>query len=289
MIAILGNASGIVLGREARAGGWRRLAAAFAALLLGLPLGAGAASPATEDSCATCHSDPELLVTNKKLYEYYQQWQASIHKEEGVSCSDCHGGNPRSNDKTVAHGKGVASSDPDSGIYYQAIPETCGACHDDILEGFSKSNHFRHLVTKKQEKQGPTCVTCHGAINVDILTVNSVQESCARCHNETRGIHPEIPEKAHRLLNRFLSIHRFYRYISTNAEPEEAKAFFGEIDVKLRKLSVTWHTFDIAAVEQQTGDVLAVLKAKRDEIRQRRRAGTAEAEAAAAGDGGGRR
>lgn len=245
------------------------LAAALAVLSLGSgPVLAGAAE-GEQSGCADCHGDPEYLVTNKKLYEYFQQWNDSVHKQEGVTCDDCHGGDPRATDKRRAHGSGVGSADPDSGIYYKAVPETCGQCHDEILEGFRKSHHFQHVVKKGEELQGPTCVTCHGAINVDILNVTSVEQSCARCHNETRANHPEIPERARYLLNRFLSIHRFYRYITTNAEPEEAGAFFRDLDPRLQRLSVTWHTFDIDAAEKETGEVLALLKAKRDEIRNR--------------------
>jgi len=95
--------------------------------------------------------------------------------------------------------------------------------------------------------------------------------SCERCHNEKSGNHPENPEKAQDILNRFLSIHRFYRYITVRAEPQEAKAFFGMIDPKMEELSVTWHTFDLEKIDKKTADVLALMKAKRDELRSRRR------------------
>jgi hypothetical protein len=244
------------------------------ALVIGaavLVTGAGAGLAwAGADSCVVCHRDPELLVTNKKLYDYYQQWDASVHKQEEVTCDDCHGGNPRARDKQAAHAEGVGAADPDSGVYFKTVPETCGTCHDEILEGFRQSHHFEHLEKIGDEKQGPTCVTCHGSINVDVLNVVSVAESCARCHNSETGTHPEIPEKARGLMNRFLSIHRFYRYVGIRAEPEEASAFFRELDPRLSRLSVIWHTFDVDAVDKETGEVLGILKAKRDEIRRRR-------------------
>jgi hypothetical protein len=221
----------------------RRLAAlSLAALLLGLGSFEDARA-AEKDSCATCHSDPEFLVTNKKLYDYYQQWDGSIHDQEEVTCDDCHGGNPRATDKKKAHASGVGAADPKSGIHYTAIPETCGQCHDDILEGFQESEHFAHV------------------------------EKCARCHNQKSENNPEVPEEARHLLNRFLSIHRFYRYITTNAESDEASAFFRDLDPRLHDLTVTWHTFDLEAVEEGTGEVLKTLKAKREEIRARRSKG----------------
>jgi hypothetical protein len=139
-----------------------------------------------------------------------------------------------------------------------------------MLDGYRQSNHFEHLIAEAQQAQGPSCVTCHGSINVGILNVESVEDACARCHNQESDNHPENPQKATLILNRFLSIHRFYRYIAVRAEPEEARDFFQVIDARVHHLSVTWHTFDLPAIEEETKQVLALLKAKRDEIRQRR-------------------
>jgi hypothetical protein len=68
----------------------------------------------------------------------------------------------------------------------------------------------------------------------------------------------------------FLSIHRFYRYISIRAEPEDAALFFVDVDAKLGQLSQTWHTFDLEQIEEETAELLALLKGKREEIRKQR-------------------
>jgi formate-dependent nitrite reductase cytochrome c552 subunit len=222
------------------------------------------------DTCVECHSNPKFLVTNKKLYDYYQQWTSSVHRQEDVSCVDCHGGDSATSNKNEAHGGAVAEATEVSGVNFRNIPDTCGGCHEGILEGFRKSAHFEHVAAKEQEAQGPTCVTCHGSINVGILNVNSVEEACTRCHNRESDNHPENPAKARLILNEFLSIHRFYRYITIRTEPEEGKAFFEDVDLKLRRLSVTWHTFDLPKIEEELEEVLALLKAKRDEVRRRR-------------------
>jgi nitrate/TMAO reductase-like tetraheme cytochrome c subunit len=244
------------------------LALAFA--FVGPGRSAGGAETEAEDACIACHRDPDFLVENKKLYDYFQQWDGSIHGREGVSCDECHGGDPKTAQKDKAHGEGVAASDTSSGIHYRNIARTCGKCHEDILEGFQKSDHFEHVAAKGEDKQGPTCVTCHGSIDAEILDVNSVEATCARCHNLETDNNPEIPEKARYVLNKFLSIHRFDRYITTRAEPDDASEFFADLDPKLRRLSVTWHTFDLDAIEASTAEVLDVLKAKRDEIRRNR-------------------
>jgi nitrate/TMAO reductase-like tetraheme cytochrome c subunit len=229
-----------------------------------------------ENSCETCHRNPDFLVTNRKLHEYYQEWSGSVHRQEDVTCDDCHGGDATTSDKAKSHDDGIGAADPSSGIHYKNVVDTCGTCHEDILEGFRKSDHFEQVEKEEGEEQGPTCVTCHGAINSEVLNVNSVADACAQCHNEESDNHPENPEKAKAILNRFLSINRFYRYITIRAEPEEGREFFQKLDPKLQHLSMTWHTFDLEKIDEETRAVLAMLTAKRDEIRARRKKTTAK-------------
>ena len=139
----------------------------------------------------------------------------------------------------------LEASDSVSAVNFRNIPGTCGTCHEEIYEGFRKSEHFGHVVAEGQEAQGPTCVTCHGSINVAVLNVNTVEETCSRCHDEAGENHPETPERARSLLNRFLSIHRYYRYITVRGDPAETKGFFDAVDAQIHALSVTWHTFDL--------------------------------------------
>lgn len=237
-----------------------------ALLLLSLaPFGSSSEEEAT-DSCVDCHSKGAFLVTNKKLYDYFQRWGSSVHKQEGVTCGDCHGGDPRSSDKGKAHGGDLDAAKAKSAVNFRNIPKTCGGCHEDIYEGFRESTHFEHVVSKDQEDQGPTCVTCHGSINVAVLNVNTVGDTCRKCHNEETQNSPENAEEARALLNRFLSIHRYYRYITRRGDPAETKQFFDEFDAQIRDLSVTWHTFDLDAIGEKTEAVLHQLRVKREEI-----------------------
>jgi nitrate/TMAO reductase-like tetraheme cytochrome c subunit len=236
--------------------------------ILSLSLAAVRSSSAEEvkNSCVECHSKASLLVTNKKLYDYFQRWRSSIHEQEGVTCVDCHGGDPRSSDKEKAHGGTLDPARAKSAVNFRNIPATCGKCHEDVYRGFRESAHFEHIVNKNQEDQGPTCVTCHGSLNVAVLTVNTVEETCRRCHNEETENSPENPEEARALLNRFLSVHRYYRYITRRGDPVDTRQFFEKVDAQIHDLSVTWHTFDLDAIGEKTEAVLHELRAKREEI-----------------------
>jgi hypothetical protein len=254
---------------------------ARASLLLPLvalpPLELSASEP-EKDSCVDCHSDPDLLVKNKKLYDYFQEWNASVHKQEDVSCSDCHGGNPEADDKDAAHGGELTGSAASSPVNFRNIPGTCGECHDEIYGAFRKSRHFEQLLAKEQEEQGPTCVTCHGSINVAALDVITVRQACARCHNDETGNHPDIPLEAEGLLNGFRSIHRFYRYIGVKGDQEKSREFFGTVDPRIHALAVNWHSFDLESIAEQTDWVLLVMKVKRDAVRAEVRARSAVSE-----------
>lgn len=218
------------------------------------------------DSCVDCHGQESFLVTNKKLYDYFKQWETSVHRQEGVTCVDCHGGNPKVRDKDAAHGTDLAGSKASSAVNFRNIPRTCGECHKDVFRGFRESAHYEHLIAKDQEQQGPTCVTCHGSINVAVLNVNTVESTCAKCHNEKTENGVENPKRARDLLNHFLAVHRYYRYISVRLDSPDSKDYLKQIDKQLHELSIAWHTFDLDEIERQTDTILASLKEKREEV-----------------------
>jgi len=220
------------------------------------------------ESCVRCHSDPDFLVTHPKLYEYYQDWQRSIHAQEGVTCFDCHGGDPDASDARKAHAEFTGADGKRDAVYFSRVHQTCGDCHEEILEAYTRSKHYERM--KKDEvgkRHGPTCVTCHSSMNTLVLDVNSVEAACARCHNSETEIDPKVPAEARDALNKFLSIDRFHRYIVARMEPAQAGLFFREIDSRVASLSVLWHTFDLDRIRAETQQVIDVMRTKRDEIR----------------------
>jgi hypothetical protein len=246
-------------------------AAVFTVLLSSGPAwGAEPAAPRARSSCVDCHSSPRFMVQNKKLYDYYQGWRLSIHEQEKVTCVDCHGGNPRAADKQAAHGdQGMSASVTSSPISYQNVPGTCAKCHDEVYRNFKRSKHFEHLTAKKQEEQGPNCVTCHGSVNTTVLNVTTVRATCEKCHNNETDNHPEIPEQAEDVLSQFLSIQRYNRYLVQKGDPAQVKAMFKILAPRIKRLNDSWHTFDLEKVSDQTQDMINFLKAQREQMDQR--------------------
>ncbi|MDH5751697.1 MAG: cytochrome c3 family protein [Deltaproteobacteria bacterium] len=252
--------------------GWMLAFAAAGALLVfcvaaGLP---GVALAETKpNTCVECHSNEDFLVTNKKLYDYFEEWKVSVHSAENVGCVECHGGNPEAKDKDKAHPEGsLRASDENSPTYYLNIPNTCANCHKDEFKQYKTSKHFEELKESKAVKHGPTCVTCHGSVSTGVLNVNNVKKTCQFCHNTKKDIAPEVPNIAEKVLHDMLSINRYYRYIITRSNPKDAKAFMEKADPQIRNLSVQWHAFDLKKVQSTSEELLSKMKKKRNEMRK---------------------
>lgn len=166
-----------------------------------------AAKPAAEahapsDECMTCHLDaetPEALA-----------YRNDIHRARGVTCADCHGGDPHSDDQDAAMNKakgfiGVPKKD--------RIPLLCGSCHGgqdsgftsryklkNVLADYHGSEHERSL---EANPRGAQCVSCHGVHNIVAVTdpkspvhTSHVVETCAKCHGDARymrDFNPTLP------------------------------------------------------------------------------------------------
>lgn len=154
-----------------------------------------------KDSCIECHvklegrfGDPARLIKD------------DIHKQNGLSCNDCHGGDPSQDDKNAA-------KDPRKGFIGKPkptdIPAFCGKCHNDanLMKKFNPAlrvDQEKEYLTsvhgqllKKGEQRVATCVSCHGvhgirAISDPLSAVypSNVAETCAKCHASSDYMSP---------------------------------------------------------------------------------------------------
>ncbi len=239
-------------------------------LVLGAAPAAGQGEP--QESCIDCHSDTRFLVRNKKLYDYFRGWERSVHALEGVTCADCHGGNPRATERKQAHGgASMGSAAKGSALNYRNVPDTCAKCHEDIAAAYRTSLHAEALEASGDEQQGPNCVTCHGSVNTTLLSVATVRATCEQCHNEKTDNSPEVPSRAEHVLNHFLSINRYYRYIHRKSAPADVHAFHQEIDPVLEELAAQWHTFDLDSIDERTELLVRDLKKRRQGLGRKAR------------------
>ncbi len=147
-----------------------------------------ASSPAlpAEGACVKCHTQ-----STGRAEEVVRLHSSSAHGRAGVSCDDCHGGDPTQTDKVKAHSSNFTGK-PDR----SATLMMCGVCHAPQLAQFKTGEHF-------PEKQGiprVDCAECHGAHSVgNPPETFSLGQFCVSCH----GLEylPPLPQQFQDILN----------------------------------------------------------------------------------------
>jgi len=129
-----------------------------------------AAEAQEEEVCVTCHEMFKGDIPN--LYHPVELWRQSSHKAHGVTCTGCHGGNPKDEAESMSTpdfiGKPPAST----------IPFMCGKCHTDIKEEYLSG---AHSFTSGSHR--PTCITCHNSHNIQSPVLeNIIKNRCISCH-----------------------------------------------------------------------------------------------------------
>lgn len=240
-------------------------------LLLGLgsfmPVTIAVAAP--NNSCIECHKD---LPAGSYAGHKFSDYTGSVHDRNGVRCEACHGGDPVHADRTAAH-KGVfRSGDPKSAVYFRNLPQTCGKCHGEELVNFSRSRHYAEL---KTSGRGPSCVTCHGSMGTFILTSGQIREFCTVCHNNQRGILPNIPGEVENVLSMMELADTLVSWSEEFvAEAHKSKKGTSESEKQLaiarntiKHAKLTWHTFRLEDVTNKIKDAYTAAKKAREGIR----------------------
>ena len=138
-------------------------------------------------ACVTCHS-----FLGGQLARPVGEWTASVHRQNGVTCDLCHGGNAgiavgnirNLSGQEFADRKSRAMSKSRGFIGRPAGREMfamCGRCHSNSVGRYAGSIMGRAYL---EGKGGPSCVVCHNAHN-NIMP--AVPQVCQSCHKDTTG------------------------------------------------------------------------------------------------------
>jgi len=175
------------------------LIALFFSLFLAV---AAIAQPQT--SCIRCH-DSDLFSAEDRAK--VKAFHADVHAQAGLSCHDCHGGNPDPKIEDM-----VTAMDPQ---YKPApfigrpkrtdIPAFCGKCHSsaafmkrfnpaarvDQVTEYASSMHGKLLA--KGDEQVATCIDCHSVHGIrskadpeSPVYPTHVAETCSHCHSDAK-------------------------------------------------------------------------------------------------------
>jgi cytochrome b6 len=148
------------------------------------------AADAAETSCTICHAGKAEA----------KAFAGDVHASVGLSCHDCHGGNP----DPALGGDLAAAMEGVTVPKRTAVPEFCGRCHssaefmrrfapaarvDQVAEYWS-SGHGKQL--RKGEDRVATCIDCHSVHGIRRRTdpdspvhPTHVAETCRHCHSNS--------------------------------------------------------------------------------------------------------
>jgi predicted CXXCH cytochrome family protein len=164
-----------------------------------VPLALAAPLAAQKDSCVDCHAGLEA-----ELKAPVDGFAADVHKQFGLGCASCHGGNPAQDDVTLAKDKTFRGSPKRA-----EIPEFCGTCHAnsafmrqynpnlrvDQLDLFWTSRHGK--LVKSGDAAAAVCTSCHGVHGIQTANFPksatfawNIPETCGRCHSDAALMKP---------------------------------------------------------------------------------------------------
>jgi len=211
-----------------------------------------------QNFCISCHSSEQMKPEFRSIPE---EWRASWHAQNNVSCEHCHGGDSKDAALAMSPQRGFVGSPQ-----YKDVPEFCGKCHIAILTNFLESGHGKAL---KAGKKAPNCVVCHGSHNIQKASINIISvQLCTKCHSyerakvmkqalfltETRigelankleelkheGIYPETDEKS--LFNTQAEFRALFHTVDVNLVKDRTDEFTTKLDQIDNNIQATYRS-----------------------------------------------
>ena len=225
----------------------------------------------SQNHCVICHSQ---IIEPITLSNRYFEWHSSVHKDTGVSCEKCHGGDAAAVDKAKAHVGILPSMNQQSSIHFRNLATTCKACHQGVVNMFVESKHYQNL---KSIGLGPSCSTCHAHMATEvILSPQQISNLCTYCHNTINGAlppRPDVPAKAEvvlQALNRADVAVAWAASLLREAEMRRRNVAVERLQVTaaqgmLKDAKFTWHAFDLELTQKKADEAFAsAMKAKEE-------------------------
>ncbi len=134
--------------------------------------------------CGDCHKRHGFKPEGREQFAQITSYLDSAHAKGvtqagllgAATCSDCHG----------AHGV-LPSKDPASSVSRARVPETCGKCHEGVLEKYTQSVHG--LKRAEGDDKAAVCSDCHTAHAISQASapgfMRDVINECGHCHDST--------------------------------------------------------------------------------------------------------
>lgn len=233
-------------------GGWEMRPYRF--LVLGYLFFFIASGDAAENQCITCH---ETLLPSTQRAHDFAEWRNSVHARNGVTCEQCHGGNPATSDMKQAHTGVIRSTQPTSPLYFNRIADACGKCHAEETAEYKKSFHAKEL---GRAGRGPNCTTCHGSMATRILNPQELEQTCSLCHS----LRP-VASEALVTLNQAGAALAHWKEAAANAKKrgqwtQEQTSTLAAAEQKYQTVQRKWHSLDMQTVITQSRQIITAAK-----------------------------
>lgn len=207
-----------------------------------------------KEVCIECHASEMIKPEFRGIPS---EWRKSWHYRNGISCHDCHGGDPKDAAMSMSPERGFIGAPK-----YKDVPKFCGKCHIGILQHYFESGHGKAL---KSTGKGPNCVICHGSHNIQKASIEIINESlCTKCHSYERAKVMKasllLTEKKIKEVDDDLKILKS-RLITT--EEDEKELFRTHADFR-----ALFHTVDVDLVKSQTDDFAKRLSVIKERIQK---------------------
>jgi len=132
---------------------------------------AGDPIPIVKSNCVRCH-----LTAGRELTAPAQDFARSVHDLQGMTCSDCHGGNRE---------KDSEAHEPEFGFIgnkLSAHMAGCAECHSEQAEQVKSGPHYWDF-SKKINLAYPVCIDCHGHHDIEKPPPEfALKTVCSECH-----------------------------------------------------------------------------------------------------------
>lgn len=206
---------------------------------------------AADTVCIECHAgQPGALGAP------VAEWRTSVHAENGISCHDCHGGDPTDYAMAMSPERGFIGV-PE----YQEVPDFCGRCHVGVAAEYQAGAHGQAI-----EEGGAQCVVCHDSHAIQRADLDLINEAdCSRCHAYDRAalIRMSLVETDTMIRQVEQQLERLYRLGFAVDDMQ------GGMFNQRNRFHRIFHGVDVERVHQESADVqgeLAKIAAQVDEI-----------------------
>jgi formate-dependent nitrite reductase cytochrome c552 subunit len=132
--------------------------------------------------CIECHAT--------ETHGIVADWDGSVHAEEAVSCIDCH---EVEADSSMALQDVEGHEDLTVAVSMLVPPSVCGECHEDPVEQFNASGHYKAHIQRVPKDGLTALVQVHEGQNHPEFNTASDETGCMQCH----GTDLEVDETGH--------------------------------------------------------------------------------------------